>query len=144
MDVVLLDTNVLISAFINPKGSPAKLLKYWKSGEFNIAISDVLFEEFKEVIRRPRIKDKYRIAEEEIKEVEEAILEKAIFVPLAGMVKICRDPNDNAVLETAILANADYLITGDKDIKTPGLVTHLEEHGVKIIPVSKYVLQLGS
>jgi putative PIN family toxin of toxin-antitoxin system len=37
-------------------------------------------------------------------------------VPLVSIVNICRDPKDNFLLALAKDANADYLITGDKDL----------------------------
>lgn len=70
MDVVLLDTNILVSALISSKSKPAKLLSHWKENKFNLVTSDVLLKEFSEVIRRPRIKEKYKITDKEIKELE--------------------------------------------------------------------------
>lgn len=35
-------------------------------------------------------------------------------------VPVCRDPNDNAILETAWKAQADYLVAGDKDLLSLG------------------------
>lgn len=139
MDVVLLDTNIIISALINPRGSPAKLLTHWKTGRFNICISEPLFEEFKEVIRRPRIKEKYGITDSEIKELENIIVDKAIFVAALGSIKLCRDPDDDMVLETAIVSRAHYLITGDKDLKSQDLVTQLDKNGVRILTVNQYL-----
>jgi putative PIN family toxin of toxin-antitoxin system len=140
--VVLLDTNILVSAFINPKSKPAKLLAHWKKRNFDLVISDILLDEFSEVIRRPKIKEKYKISDKEIKELEKIILEKAIFVPAPGEVSLCRDPDDNVILETAILGKANYIVTGDKDIKTPELVEHLAQNKIKIITVGQYLKNL--
>lgn len=142
MHVVLLDTNILVSALISPRSKPAKLLFYWKERRFALVISDILLQEFSEVIRRPRIKEKYKITEEEIKELEKVILDKAIFVPIPGELNLCRDPDDNAILETAILGKANYVVTGDKDIKTPELVEHLARNKIKVIAVSQYLKDL--
>jgi uncharacterized protein len=40
----------------------------------------------------------------------------AILVELTGSQQACRDPDDDKLLETAILGNADYLVTGDQDL----------------------------
>jgi uncharacterized protein len=40
----------------------------------------------------------------------------AILVELTGTLKACRDPDDDKLLETAIIGNAEYLVTGDQDL----------------------------
>ena len=142
MHAVLLDTNILVSAFINPKSKPAKLLTHWKKRKFDLVISDILLHEFSEVIRRPRIKEKYSISDKEIKELEKIILDRAIFVPTSGELSLCRDPDDNVIIETAIVGKANYIVTGDKDIKTPQLIKHLAQNKIKIITVSQYLKEL--
>jgi len=37
-------------------------------------------------------------------------------VELQGVVKICRDPDDDKLLETAVLGRADCIVTGDQDL----------------------------
>jgi uncharacterized protein len=39
----------------------------------------------------------------------------AVLVELTSTLKACRDPDDDKLLETAILGNAGYLVTGDQD-----------------------------
>ncbi|MCK4377105.1 MAG: putative toxin-antitoxin system toxin component, PIN family [Actinomycetia bacterium] len=136
---VVIDTNVLISAFINPKGLPSKLLEFWKKGYFRLLISDYLIEEFNEVIHRPKIKDKYKIREEEITELNQLILEKAILINIKGDLKLCRDITDNKILETAIIGKANYLITGDIDILNEDLLKELSMKSIKIIGVREYL-----
>lgn len=142
MDVVLLDTNILVSALISSKSKPAKLLSHWKENKFNLVTSDVLLKEFSEVIRRPRIKEKYKITDKEIKELEKVILDKAIFVPTSGQTNLCRDSDDNVILETAIVGKANYVVTGDKDIKTPELAEYLAQNKIETITVSQYLDKL--
>ena len=50
----------------------------------------------------------------------EVILLKGISVSLLGTVKVCRDPHDDMFLECAEVAEADLLITGDKDLLVLG------------------------
>lgn len=142
MDVVLLDTNILVSALISSKSKPAKLLGHWKENKFNLVTSDVLLKEFSEVIRRPRIKEKYKITDKEIKELEKVILDKAIFIPTSGQTNLCRDSDDNVILETAIVGKANYVVTGDKDIKTPELAEYLAQNKIETITVSQYLDKL--
>ncbi len=49
------------------------------------------------------------------------LLVQALLVEVTGEIKgVCRDPNDNAILETAWKARADYLVAGDKDSASLG------------------------
>jgi putative PIN family toxin of toxin-antitoxin system len=50
-----------------------------------------------------------------------AVLEKTIWsvaqpVKATQIVEICRDPNDNHVLETCLACDANFLVCGDKDL----------------------------
>jgi predicted nucleic acid-binding protein len=40
----------------------------------------------------------------------------ALQVELSGMVRVCRDPDDDKLLETALVGRADCLVTGDRDL----------------------------
>ena len=45
-----------------------------------------------------------------------AYLQNAIHVTLSGSIRVCRDPNDDMVLECAVLSGAHVIISGDKDL----------------------------
>jgi len=55
----VINTNIWVSALINPFGFPAQLRKAFEDGVFNIIISHPLIEELADVLNRPRIKNKY-------------------------------------------------------------------------------------
>ncbi len=41
----------------------------------------------------------------------------ALWVPVRGWIqRVCRDPKDDMVLECAVNAKADVIVTGDKDL----------------------------
>ncbi|HHT9126423.1 MAG TPA: putative toxin-antitoxin system toxin component, PIN family [Candidatus Brocadiia bacterium] len=52
---VLIDTNVWVSALINPFGLPAMIKKAWVEHRFNVVVSPFMLEELAEVLIRPRI-----------------------------------------------------------------------------------------
>lgn len=55
---VVLDTNQHISAIIRPNGHPAQIVKLWRVGLIELAISPFILEEFETVVRRPHIQQK--------------------------------------------------------------------------------------
>ena len=78
--VVLLDTNVWVSAFLNKQGHPAHLIQAWHDDASEVIIALPILEEIGEALRRPRIKKKYRIQADEIAQYLELITAGAAFV----------------------------------------------------------------
>jgi putative PIN family toxin of toxin-antitoxin system len=56
-----------------------------------------------------------------------------VVVPAALSAPVCRDPDDDVVLATALSGRADYLVTGDDD-----LLALTRYHGIKILPPRKF------
>ena len=130
----MIDTNVWVSAFLNRKGFPARIKDAWVNGEFEVALSSPLLQEISEVLHRPRIKDKYRLVEDEITQFIELLLRRAVLVAIGGQVKLCRDERDNMFLETAITAGAEYLISRDDDLKGDSdLTAQMHTLGIEVI-----------
>lgn len=113
----VLDTNIWVSALLNPSGFPAEILNAFRRGDFLAVISEPIIAEIADVLSRPRIKDKYGITEADILELLILIEERCEHVLLSGDVHVCRDPEDNSVIETAIKGQAAYIVTRDDDIK---------------------------
>jgi len=113
----VIDTNIWVSAILNPFGFPSRLRRAFEMGSFQPVISESMFSELAEVLNRPRIKDKYGLAADDIKELLVLIEERAETVHFLGDVKICRDGSDNMVIETAVRGRVEYLVTRDDDIK---------------------------
>jgi len=107
---VVLDTNVLISALLQPQGPPAQVLLATIAGPAaRMCVSGDVYAEYEEVIRRPRFKR----TESEITETLRAIRELGIWVKPSQTVRACADPDDDVFLECAQAARAHYLVTGN-------------------------------
>jgi len=140
---VLIDTNVWVSAFLNPAGYPAKIVTAWLEDKIEIVISIPLLQEISDVLQRPRIQNKYKYSNEEIKKYLELIFRKAKKVEPSGNINICRDVKDNMILETALSGQVKYLVTRDDDIKRDlNLVQTMGKHGIEIITVSRFLEML--
>ena len=107
---VLIDTNVWVSAFLNPAGYPAKIVTAWLEDKIEIVISIPLLQEISDVLQRPRIQNKYKYSNEEIQKYLELIFRKAKKVESSGNINICRDAKDNMILETALSGQMKYLV----------------------------------
>jgi len=110
---VVLDTNVLISALIF-KGDLSRIVGLWQKGKIIPVISKETFDELRAVLEYP----KFSLSRVEIKSlIEHEILPFFEVTNLSEHVKgACRDPGDDKFISCAISANADYIVTGDKDL----------------------------
>lgn len=136
----VIDTNIWVSAILNPHGFPARIRKYFEHGTFQVIVSESILEEIADVLNRPRIKVKYGIRDSDIHELLILIEERSEHVILLGNVNICRDKDDNAIIETAITGMAEYLVTRDDDIKFDReVVSFLAKHSISVISISKFL-----
>ena len=137
---VVIDTNIWVSSLLNPSGFPAKLRKLFEEGALLVIISRPILEEIAEVLNRPRIKNKYGISETDIRELLTLIEERSAHVLLSGNITICRDSDDNFVIETAIKGQAAFLITRDDDIKfNKDVPSFLLLHDVRVVSIAKFL-----
>jgi putative PIN family toxin of toxin-antitoxin system len=106
---VVLDTNILVSALLQPLGPPAQILMLALGGSVHLCVSGSVYAEYEEVIRRPR----FQRSEDVIAGTLQAIREKGVWVRPNERVTACADPDDDMFLECAVAAKADYVVTGN-------------------------------
>jgi putative PIN family toxin of toxin-antitoxin system len=86
---IVLDTNVFISALLQPNGLPAHILTVALGGErVRLCISAEIYSEYEEVIRRPR----FRRSEPEIADALRAVREQGLWFKPLQEVRACSDP----------------------------------------------------
>jgi putative PIN family toxin of toxin-antitoxin system len=106
---VVLDTNIIVSALLQPLGPPAQVFTLAIAGSIQLCVSGKIYAEYEDVISRPR----FQRSEEVIAAALLAIRDKSFWVRPAQVVRACPDPDDDIFLECAEAAHADYLVTGN-------------------------------
>ena len=109
---IIADTNLWIGMLIGKKLASLKELLI--QGKVRIYFSEELFEEIIKVIDYPRIQK--IISKNKFYELISLLDEKIIFIKPDCKINDCRDIKDNFLLELAVSAHCDYLITGDNDL----------------------------
>ncbi len=106
---VVLDTNIVVSALLQPLGPPAQVFLLVLGNAVQMCISGRIFAEYEEVLRRP----KFRFADETIRSALETIRRNAHWVRPGEPVRVCLDPDDDIFLECCQASSAGYLVTGN-------------------------------
>lgn len=106
---VVLDTNVIVSALLQPLGPSAQIFVLALDGSVQLCVSGSIYAEYEEVIGRPRLQRSAEI----IAGTLQAIRERSLWVKPTESVQACQDPDDDIFLECAQAARADYLVTGN-------------------------------
>ncbi|MBJ7427740.1 MAG: putative toxin-antitoxin system toxin component, PIN family [Bacteroidia bacterium] len=109
---IIIDTNLWISFLITKDFAKIDEILFSRHGI--LVFNQELLDEFLEVARRPKFRRFFSTTD--IEELLETIDEYADFVKVQTQIEICRDPKDNFLLSSSVDGNADYLLTGDKDL----------------------------
>jgi uncharacterized protein len=109
---VIFDTNVWISFLIGKK--LANIKNYLKNSSITIIVTDELLGEIVDVTNREKLQ-KY-FSKTDVTELINLLTTHAENIAIISTHFINRDPKDNFLLDLIDASQADYLITGDKDL----------------------------
>ena len=110
---IIIDTNLWISFLIGMKSSSA-IKNILTNSNMVIAMTEILQSEIMAVASRPKFARHF--APEACERLLTFLRSRSENYPLSEIPKRCRDPKDDYLLELARVADADFLITGDKDL----------------------------
>jgi putative PIN family toxin of toxin-antitoxin system len=136
---VVLDTNIVISRFLSPHGSPAQIMALLEQGIFELSVSADILAEYEKALNYDHIRKRHGFTFEEIAHWVQNIKRHIDLVPINDMVVTAsRDPDDNKFLECAIAGGADYIVSGDAHLLSLG-----EYKGVRIISPADFLAVLS-
>ena len=110
--IVIIDTNVLLSALHSGGGAPAKVLDGSYAGRFRLATSREQIAEFKRAARYVKLRKV--LPRHAIGHVVNRLRQAELLLRRLRRVGDSPDPGDDFLLAMAAAAGADYLVTGDK------------------------------
>src|SRR5260370_22438418 len=101
-------SNIYISALVCA-GRPLQFLDAARAGVFRLAVSDPLLAEVHRILR-----DKFRWPQEDLAEAATHLADFTMRVsPTQTIDAVPEDPDDNRVLECAVEAKSQFIVTGD-------------------------------
>ena len=116
---VLLDANLFVSYLLAPeRESPsARIIRAALLGKFTLLLPEALLDELvRAVERKPYLRE--RIRPEEMAQLADILKSVAKIIPriTEPIPAVTRDPKDDYLIAYALVGEADYLVTGDKDL----------------------------
>ncbi len=135
--VVVIDTNLVLSALVFSNGRVSALRNAWQSGQCIPLVSTATAAELMRVLAYPKFKLTATDREEVL----------ADYLPYCRSVRMparipklpqCRDVDDQMFIELAAVGKAEFLVTGDKD-----LLVLTAEFGKRIVSAEVFLVRLG-
>ena len=108
---IVLDTNVVVSAFLSPEGKPAAILKMVLHDELDICINTAILVEYEQVLNRAKFSGK--ISSSSLQRFSEILYEIGTRIDCIPSINDLPDETDRKFYDTAKSADA-ILVTGNK------------------------------
>lgn len=123
-NAVVVDTSVLVSALIGPKGPNREVVRACLNGAYSPLISNALFHEYEDVTTRENILALRPLSLEEIRELLNAFYSVSQWVSIYYLWRPnLPDEGDNFLIELAVAGNAACIVTNNvKHIKASELL----------------------
>ncbi|MGA1368080.1 MAG: putative toxin-antitoxin system toxin component, PIN family [Blastocatellia bacterium] len=113
----VLDSTVLVSAFLSKTGVSRELLKCAGQKGVEFDVSPQILAETERVLHYDRLRKRYPYDDEDIDSYLQILVSIAFVVnPLFHIEGVVRDPNDNMILACAAEAQVGYIVSRDKDL----------------------------
>jgi putative PIN family toxin of toxin-antitoxin system len=132
---VVLDTNVLVSAFSNPEGKLATLWLLARERKYQILISPFIVSEMARILRQ-RFYWKDHAIQERIRSL---IHIAQLIIPRHIPDAVPTDPDDNHIIACALEGHADLIVSGDCDLLNLG-----EYKGIPIVRPADFLRTVNS
>src|SRR3989344_4822083 len=130
---IVIETVVFARRLINPYSRSGQIV-FSHNKTYQLFVSEPIIKEILEVLKRPELTSKFHTLKKMNYNKIFKILSNAQSVEISNIPEISRDPKDNIFIATAVVAEAHYLISEDKD-----LLDLKEYKEIKIINTEKFV-----
>jgi putative PIN family toxin of toxin-antitoxin system len=129
----VLDTSVLVAAFLHPAGANGRVLALAEE-RYELCLSTGILAEVRKVLSYPRLR-RYGYSEEEVEDFLRALREAAFLVRRWPRIQVVReDPADDQVLACALAVKAHYIVSKDEHLQK------LREYqGIRILPTEAFL-----
>jgi uncharacterized protein len=133
--IVVFDTNILLSALLSTNGNPFRCLALAKIGQVESVTCQEILDEFAE-----KLLVKFKFSEEMTQAAVDEVSRFSRLIEISGTLKsVPNDPDDDMVVECAVMGHATHIVTGDKHLLS--LTSHQD---IAILKAAEFVALLSS
>ena len=109
---VTLDTNIIYQALHSSVGTSHAILQLISAGEVQLSLSVPVFEEYRDVLYRPKTIKETGLSREDMEKVLDFIALVGVATPIDYLWRPnLKDESDNMFVELALASGSEYLIT---------------------------------
>lgn len=131
---VVLDTNVLVRAAADEQGLAGMLLQEIAAGPHVLVSSPYVLSEVARVLAYARLQARWRLGEETVREFVSRVSDVAEIVLTTTPDRIvAADPDDDPIVQTAVLGEVDVLCTRDAHLLDGAVVEYCAGHGIQVM-----------
>ena len=131
---IVLDTTILVRANESSQGLARQLLLEVVTSRHKLLLSSEILYESARVLRYPRMQALHGLPENRIYDYIGFLREVSELVTLNPLLSVpIRDVNDIAVVQTAVIGEADVICTMDEDFYDPGLTRFLTSVEISVM-----------
>lgn len=142
MPKAVLDSSVLVSAFLTPPGSVVRLLRAPVRNRYDLYLSEfILTETARILLGKSRVRRQYRYPDADVHDYIRWLLGEARMAEnIPELRVVTNDPNNDPIIAAAVAAEADYLVTGDR----AHLLPIGAYQGIRIVSPNEFLEILGT
>ena len=129
---VIIDSNILLSALISPRGPPHQIYRAWRQRRFELVTSTIQLDEIRRASRYPKFRG--ILQPHRVGHMVNNLQSSVVLDHLSGRYETA-DPHDDWLLALADAAKADFLVTGDKQ---SGLLERRRIGTARILTASEF------
>jgi putative PIN family toxin of toxin-antitoxin system len=133
---IVIDTNVLARATPGRKGPAESVLMMALSPPHLLLASDFVLDELARVLRYNRMRRLHGLPDDRIDAFVDFVRTGSVVVPVpssgAGAF-VPSDPDDDPIVATAILGQANVLCTRDRHLRQPTVTTYCQQFGIRVL-----------
>lgn len=128
------DTNILISALLSTNGNPFRCLALAKIGQIESVTCQEILNEFAE-----KLVIKFKFSQETAQAAVEEVRSFSRLVKISTELKaVPADPDDDMVIECAVVGSATHIVTGDKHLLSLG-----KYQAIAIVKATEFIMLLS-
>lgn len=138
--LIVVDTNRVVSQAISRGGAPAELLRRWRAGVLDLAVSEAILAEYERALLYERVRRRHGRGVEEVREIVAEFREFALPVePSETPPIVADDLDDDKFLWCAAAGGARYVVTRDEH-----LLRLRAYRGIRILTPAAFLALLGA